>query len=403
MGKIVSSILGGGTPAQSISDPGAAAAWGIAKPTFEYLNPAAVDFTKSTLANPAYSGDRVASLNPFQTGAANTLGSFSGNFGNVGSTALTNTGLKTLGGLDQYGANASNLFNQFSGDPTKQILGTAASYADNPYVSGMIDAATRDVNRNLFEQQLPGINRSAVGAGGLNSSRAGVESAIATRGAADRMTDLASNIRGNLFNTGLTQGQNQYNQNLQNLLNTNAQLYTSGMGGVSTLGAGQDYATNAFNQGNLAGGLFRSQDQAELDANKAYFDEALANRSAALGNLAGIGGATKANTSAGVAQAGPSGASQLGGLALGAGSLLSGLGTAGILASDRRVKENIKLVGKLNSGLNVYTFEYKPEFKDKFGHGSFFGVMAQEALETRPEAVVTNEDGYMLVDYSKVV
>jgi hypothetical protein len=73
-------------------------------------------------------------------------------------------------------------------------------------------------------------------------------------------------------------------------------------------------------------------------------------------------------------------------------------GPAMIAASDVRVKENIKYEGQTPAGVNMYSFEYKTEYKDKHGYGRYIGVMAQEV----PEAAVMGEDGYLLVDYSKV-
>ena len=71
--------------------------------------------------------------------------------------------------------------------------------------------------------------------------------------------------------------------------------------------------------------------------------------------------------------------------------------------SDIRTKENIEVVGQLPNGLTIYEYEYKPEFKNRkyFGHGRFRGVMAHE-VEHIPGAVFTTEDGYKVVDYSKV-
>lgn len=79
---------------------------------------------------------------------------------------------------------------------------------------------------------------------------------------------------------------------------------------------------------------------------------------------------------------------------------LMGLGGAGIMAfSDIRMKENIKQIDWLPNGLPVYSYEYKSEFKDIAGHGQFVGVMAQEVEMVRPEAVITNPDGYKMVNY----
>jgi hypothetical protein len=80
------------------------------------------------------------------------------------------------------------------------------------------------------------------------------------------------------------------------------------------------------------------------------------------------------------------------------------LGSAYLMGSDIRMKENIKAIGWLPNGLPVYEYEYKPEFKDKEfnGHGKFIGVMAQEVEKIMPEAVFTLDDGYKVVDYARL-
>jgi hypothetical protein len=83
-----------------------------------------------------------------------------------------------------------------------------------------------------------------------------------------------------------------------------------------------------------------------------------------------------------------------------AGSPTGSAAIAGMF-SDRRMKENITKVGSLDNGLNLYKFEYKPEFKDIAGHGSYIGVMADEA-KVIPDAVIRQPNGYDMVDYSKI-
>lgn len=78
------------------------------------------------------------------------------------------------------------------------------------------------------------------------------------------------------------------------------------------------------------------------------------------------------------------------------------LGAAALL-SDIRTKENIKAIGWLPNGLPVYEYEYKPEWKDEAGHGKFIGVMAQEVEMVQPEAIITREDGYKMVNYGALV
>lgn len=63
--------------------------------------------------------------------------------------------------------------------------------------------------------------------------------------------------------------------------------------------------------------------------------------------------------------------------------------------SDISLKENINLVGKSNSGINIYEFNYKDK---KFGSGRYRGVMAQEV----PQASLMGDEGYLMVDYSKI-
>jgi len=87
----------------------------------------------------------------------------------------------------------------------------------------------------------------------------------------------------------------------------------------------------------------------------------------------------------------------------GTGQRLLGLGIAGIGAagqagmsmpnffSDVRLKDNVELVGKSPSDINIYSFNYKGS-KDKYE-----GVLAQEVLWAS-----TEHDGYLMVDYSKL-
>jgi hypothetical protein len=90
--------------------------------------------------------------------------------------------------------------------------------------------------------------------------------------------------------------------------------------------------------------------------------------------------------------------------AAGIGKLVGqGIGTYAALGSDIRIKQNIMLVGTLFNGLRLYSFEYKPAYRDKWGHGIKLGVMAQDVEKVIPDAVSDHEDGYKVVDYQKVV
>jgi len=84
----------------------------------------------------------------------------------------------------------------------------------------------------------------------------------------------------------------------------------------------------------------------------------------------------------------------------GGAGLLVGLANAGAVAyaSDRRLKKNIKLVGKTDSGLNVYSFQYKA------GGGTVLGVMADEVEKVKPAAVHKRviAGQYDAVDYAMI-
>lgn len=67
---------------------------------------------------------------------------------------------------------------------------------------------------------------------------------------------------------------------------------------------------------------------------------------------------------------------------------------AAATGSDRRLKKNINLIGKSDSGLNIYSFEY---INSKFGEGLFQGVMSDEVPSS---AVIKGHDGYDRVNYS---
>lgn len=82
-------------------------------------------------------------------------------------------------------------------------------------------------------------------------------------------------------------------------------------------------------------------------------------------------------------------AQQYGGLLGG----LASLGGAAIMASDRRLKKNIQLLGIRQDGLGVYSYEYL--WADK----PSIGVMADEVALMRPEALGPSIAGYATVNY----
>lgn len=90
-------------------------------------------------------------------------------------------------------------------------------------------------------------------------------------------------------------------------------------------------------------------------------------------------------------------------------SLIGGVaqmaGTAISLAavfSDKRLKEDLILVGKANNGLNIYLGKYTKESGLDDGKVHLF-LIAQEVQQIKPEAVKKHESGYLMVDYASAL
>ena len=213
-----------------------------------------------------YGGDLYANLTPEQRASITGINDYTSGQGMDNANAVTGAGLGQLAQGANYGSNANAMFNAAGVDPTQGIMNNAGQYASNPYMDGMIDAASRDVSRNLFENQLPEINNSASMSGNTNSSRAGVAEGIAKRGAADRIGDIGSTMRGDAYSQGLNMAQSQHNQNFANGLNANAQVGGALTTGAGMVGQGLDQALANQNQGLLAGGLLQGDQQGDIDA-----------------------------------------------------------------------------------------------------------------------------------------
>jgi hypothetical protein len=69
-------------------------------------------------------------------------------------------------------------------------------------------------------------------------------------------------------------------------------------------------------------------------------------------------------------------------------------------ASDRSIKAAIARIGDHPLGIGIYLFDYKPEYRDTWGHGRQFGVMADEVEQVMPEAVSLHPQGYKMVNYA---
>jgi hypothetical protein len=73
-----------------------------------------------------------------------------------------------------------------------------------------------------------------------------------------------------------------------------------------------------------------------------------------------------------------------------------------MLMSDARTKQDVVRIGTHPLGFGIYLFNYRPEFRARWGHGRHVGFLAHEVEEVVPEAVATTDDGYLAVDYGLI-
>ena len=129
---------------------------------------------------------------------------------------------------------------------------------DNDLLSGQIDAASRDVVRNLKEGQLNDIASGAASSGNTGSSRRAIMDAVAERGAADRIGDISSAIRGSAYQTALGKEYERAGQNAalqQAAMSGNVNAYNQLLG----QGAG-------ISERQLGGNLTRQQAASQFGA-----------------------------------------------------------------------------------------------------------------------------------------
>ncbi len=84
-------------------------------------------------------------------------------------------------------------------------------------------------------------------------------------------------------------------------------------------------------------------------------------------------------------------------------ALEGGMGTmtpAFMSTSSRHVKENLVRIGEHPLGFGLYLFDYRKEFRDRFGHGRQFGVVAEEVAQVCLAAVGDGQDGFLAVDHA---
>jgi hypothetical protein len=197
---------------------------------------------------PAPSGF-VSQFTPDQLSAFNAMLRYGTDNGAIPASSAAAGGALTGAGANAVGAGLYGLAN-FQPTSASDIVSNTNTFADNPYISQMIDAATRDARRAVSENALPALERNAALSGNTNSSRTGIAEGVINRGLADTVADTSANIRGQAYNTGLNAA-----QNLAALAQSGKLSALTGLvgGGTGAVGTGVGANTGAVGQ---AGGLF---------------------------------------------------------------------------------------------------------------------------------------------------
>ena len=199
-----------------------------------------------------------------------------------------------------------------------------SNYINNDVLQGQINAATRDITRNLNENELLTNRSMRAGSGGSGNSRGAIMDAIATGRANDRAVDVSSAMRGNAYgqalgietgranqnaafqqaanqaNAGFNQQANQFNAGAQNsLLSQGYGIGASQLqGNLQREQQGNQFNAGQFNQGRQFGtGV--GQNAFNTNQQNQQFGASLAARLGAQGTSDMRSGASMYNTGVG--------------------------------------------------------------------------------------------------------
>lgn len=329
---------------------------------------------------------------------------------------------------------AKSLIGQYSGAPAQNVNANTISSAMSPYMNQYVMQALAPQLRQM-ELNNAATNRAtdanATGSGAFGDARTGIEQSNNAFNQNVAREGLIGNAYNNAFNTAIGAGAQDVSNNLS-AQNSNAsymeQMLQRALGGSTALQGLQNQQLGTATALNTAGQQQTAQQQADLTAqynqwlmaqqypfqttqllnstvgtaaNALPASTNTTNLGAQTGTTAATGNTTGTQTGATTGTAvtekpDNSGLALLGSLG---GAVLgnSGLGSAAgaLMFSDARLKEDIAEVGELRDGQKVYSYRYKGSPVPQIG------LMAQEVMKRRPDAVGMTKDGLLMVDYSK--
>jgi hypothetical protein len=323
---------------------------------------------------------------------------------------LTNEQNAAIGGINSY-ANAAqggiSAAEGLVGQSTGLLSGAAGLYQNaaqplttnqinqymSPYTQDVVNATEAQFNLQNAQQQNQVVGNAA-SVGALGGNRIGVAQAQLAGQQQANEAPVIAGLYNQAYTTGLGTAEQEFQQNpmaaAAGLGNTAAGYSNAAYGLGSLATAGQ----NAGLQGagaQFQAGTAQQQTQQAIDTNafnyylmQAGYPEQMLNWES--GIVSGVGslmGGTGYSTTTGPP---PNQTAQYLGL---------GLGALGVF-SDRRLKENIRIVGHLKDGQPVYRYNYKGD-PNKTIH---VGLMADQVRKSHPEAV-HRYGGFDAVNYGE--
>ena len=276
-----------------------------------------------------------------------------------------------------------------------QLANTSMTPYMNPYETNVVQANEADILRGA-NMGMDMLGAQATAGKAFGGSRHGVAMGELGR---DVVSQLAQSSAG-LRQQGYQNAQQQAQQDISGRMQASLANQQAGLQGNQQLmgGAGQmaDISNLGFGMGqtltsNLAqqGAQQQAMQQALIDAGRQNFAGYTGQPQQSIGYVTQALGAT------------PVPQTQTTSKQPGLFDYMTLAATA--YASDKRLKKNLTKMGQLKSGLNIYKWEWK-EGAEKFGAdmNHTMGVIAQEAKELFPNAVVKMDNGYYAVKYGEL-
>jgi len=274
-----------------------------------------------------------------------------------------------------------------------QLAGTNMTPYMNPYETNVVKANEADILRGA-NMGMDMLGAQAQAGQAFGGSRHGVAMGELGRDTVSQLAQSSANLRQQGYQNAQQMAQQDISGNMQaNLANQQAGLAGNQqlMGGagqmadISNLGFGMGQTLT----GNLAtqGAQQQAMQQALIDAGKQNFQGYTNQPSTSIGYVTQALGATPVpETQTTSKQPG-----------------LFDYLTLGASMSDKRLKKNITKMGQLKSGLNIYKWEWIDGAKELGADMNHtLGVIAQEAKELFPNAVVKMDNGYYAVKYNEL-